>query len=68
MRTPVIRISDSAKKAFQDARVDADVSGDALRLAISARFEGDLFFDPRAASDIAPARGSVNPSPLGDGS
>jgi len=53
MKTPVIRISDAARKAVQDASVNADVGGDPLRLAISARFENDLFFDPRAASDLA---------------
>ena len=53
MKTPVLRISDAARKAIQDASVDPAVGGDALRLAISARFENDLFFDPRAASDIA---------------
>ena len=53
MKTPVLHISDAARKAVQDASVDPDVGGDALRLAISARFENDLFFDPRAASDLA---------------
>ena len=50
MKTPVLRISDAARKAVQDASVD--VGEDALRLAISARFENDLFFGPKAESDI----------------
>jgi len=55
MRTPAIRISDAAKESFQAARVDAgeDAGGDSLRLTISARFEGDLFFGSKAESDIA---------------
>lgn len=53
MKTPVLRISDAARKAVQDASVDLDAGGDALRLAISARFDSELFFDPRAASDVA---------------
>ena len=46
MRTPVIRISELAKKAFQDAAADGgeDASGDFLKLTISSRFEADLFF------------------------
>jgi len=50
---PIVRISDAARKAVQDASADFDVGGDPLRLAISARFESELFFDPRAASDVA---------------
>jgi probable FeS assembly SUF system protein SufT len=54
MKTPVLRISEAARKTIQNASVDPDVGrGDALRLAISARFESDLYFDPRAASDVA---------------
>jgi len=50
MRTPVIRISDSARKAFQDAGMDA--AGDSPRVTISPRFENDLFFGPKVESDI----------------
>ncbi len=55
MRTPVIRISDRARKEFLDARAAAseDAGGDSLRLSISARFEADLFFGSKAESDIA---------------
>lgn len=55
MRTPVIRISDAARKAFQDAPVDPgdDAGGDSVRLTISPRFEPDLFFGPKAEGDIA---------------
>jgi len=53
MSPPVIRISDAARKAVQEASVDPAAAGGALRLAISGRFESDLFFDPRAASDVA---------------
>ena len=55
MRTPVIRISDRARKEFLDARADAveDAGGDSLKLTISSRFESDLFFESKAESDIA---------------
>jgi len=55
MRTPVIRMSDAARKAVQGARVDAgeNAGGDSLKLTISPRFEVDLFFDSQAGSDIA---------------
>ena len=55
MRTPAIRMSDAARKAFQGARVDAgeDAGGDSLKLTISPRFEADLFFASKAESDIA---------------
>lgn len=55
MRTPVIRISDRARKEFQDARVAAgdDAGGDSLRLTIGPRFDPDLFFGSKADSDIA---------------
>ncbi len=50
MRTPAIRMSDAARKAFQDASVDA--GGDSLRLTIDPHFEPDLYFGPKAESDI----------------
>jgi len=53
MKTPVLRISDAARKAIEDASAHPDVGGDALRLVVSARYENDLFFDPRATTDIA---------------
>jgi len=41
MKTPVIRISELAKKAIQDAAAGAgeDAGGDLLKLTISPRFE-----------------------------
>ena len=51
MRTPVIRISELAKKTFQTAGKDA--GGDCLKLTISPSFEAELFFEPKAESDIA---------------
>jgi len=53
MKTPVLHISDAARRAIEDASADPDVGGDALRITISARFENDLFFDPRGANDVA---------------
>lgn len=55
MRTPVIRISDRARKEFQDARATAgeDAGGESLRLTIGPRFDPDLFFGSKADSDIA---------------
>ena len=50
MRTPVIRLSDSARRALQEAAVDA--GGDPLRIQISDRFEYDLFFGSRAEDDL----------------
>ena len=50
MRTPVIRLSDSARRALQEAAVDAD--GESLRIQISDRFEYDLFFGSRAEDDL----------------
>ena len=55
MRTPVIRISELAKKAFQDAAADGgeEAGGDVLKLTISSRFDADLFFGSKEESDIA---------------
>jgi len=55
MKPPVIRISELAKKAFQDAAANGgeDASGDLLKLTISSRFEADLFFGSKSESDIA---------------
>ena len=50
MRTPVIRLSVSARRALQEAAVDA--GGDPLRMRISDRFEYDLFFGSRADGDL----------------
>jgi len=54
MRTPVIRISDAARKALHDASVDASVDAtvDSLRVTISRDFDHELFYDQKAASDI----------------
>jgi monothiol glutaredoxin len=50
MSAPVIRLSDSARRALQDAAVDA--GGDPLRIRISDRWEYDLFFGSRAEDDL----------------
>jgi len=50
MSTPVIRLSDSARRALQDAAVGA--GGDPLRIRISDRWEYDLFFGLRAEGDL----------------
>ncbi|MPY90936.1 MAG: hypothetical protein GEU99_23865 [Luteitalea sp.] len=50
MRAPVIRLSDSARRALQEAAVDA--GGDPLRMRISYRFNHDLFFGLRAEGDL----------------
>jgi monothiol glutaredoxin len=50
MRPPVIRLSDSARRALQEAAVDA--GGDPPRIQISDRFEYDLFFGSRAEDDL----------------
>ncbi len=50
MSTPVIRLSNSARRALQEAAVDA--GGDPLRIRISDRFEYDLFFGSRAEGDL----------------
>ena len=50
MRTPVIRLSDSARRALHEAAVDA--GGDPLRIQISDRLEYDLFFGSRAEGDL----------------
>ena len=50
MSTPVIRLSNSARRARQEAAVDA--GGDPLRIRISDRFEYDLFFGSRAEGDL----------------
>jgi monothiol glutaredoxin len=50
MSTPVIRLSDSARRALQDAAVGA--GGDPLRIRISDRWEYDLFFGSRAEGDL----------------
>jgi probable FeS assembly SUF system protein SufT len=55
MKTPVIRVSERARKEFFAARSAAgeEAGGDALRLVINARFEADLFFGGTADKDIA---------------
>jgi len=50
MRTPVIRLSDLARRAIQEAAVDT--GGDPLRMRISDRFEYDLFFGSPAEGDL----------------
>ena len=45
MKIPTIRLSDAARRAIQDAAVEA--GGDPLRITISDRFEYDLRFDAR---------------------
>jgi monothiol glutaredoxin len=49
MKTPTIRLTDSARRAFQEAMAQAD---GALRLVITERFEHQLSLDERAAEDI----------------
>ena len=69
MWTPVIRLSDSARRALQEAAVDA--GGDPLRIQISDRFEYDLFFGSRAEDDLDVDRGGMtirlDPSSRTDG-
>jgi len=50
MKTPVIRISEAARRAFLDAAANA--GGDQLRLEMSQSFEPEPFFGPKAESDI----------------
>lgn len=50
MRSPVIRLSDSARRALQEAAVDG--GGKPLRIQISDRFEYDLLFGSRAEGDL----------------
>ncbi len=50
MSTPVIRLSDSARRALEEAAVDT--GGDPLRVRISERFKCDLFFGSRAEGDV----------------
>ena len=50
MRTPVIRLSDLARRALQEAAVDT--GGAPLRMRISDRFEYDLFFGSPAEGDL----------------
>jgi len=51
MKTPVIRISEAARRAFLDAAANA--GGDPLRLEMSQSFEPEHFFGPMAEGDIA---------------
>ena len=48
MSTPVIRLSDSARRALREAAV----GGDPLRARISERFDCDLFLGSRAEDDV----------------
>lgn len=48
MSTPVIRLSDSARRALREAAV----GGDPVRIQISERFDCDLFFGSRAEDDV----------------
>jgi monothiol glutaredoxin len=50
MSTPVVRVSDSARRALQEAAVDT--GGDPLRIRISERFDCVLFFGSRAEDDV----------------
>lgn len=50
MNTPVIRLSDSARRALQEAAVDT--GGDPLRIRVSEPFDCDLFFGSRAEDDV----------------
>jgi monothiol glutaredoxin len=47
--TPVIDVSDKAKRAFIEAR---ESESDFVRLEISAKFGYDLFFGPKQAGDV----------------
>jgi monothiol glutaredoxin len=47
---PVVKVTDDAKTAILAAQKEA--GGDPLRVAIGPRHEYDLFFDPKAASDV----------------
>lgn len=57
MRTPIIRLSDSARRALQEAAVEA--GGDPLRIKISDRFEYDLCFGSRAETDLEADCGGI---------
>jgi len=48
MSTPVIRLSDPARRALREAAV----GGDPLRIRISERFDCDLFLGSRAEDDV----------------
>lgn len=48
---PTITVTDAAFAAFRGASGDAEAD-DALRLAIDARFQNDLYFGPKAADDV----------------
>jgi monothiol glutaredoxin len=48
MSTPVIRLSDSARRALREAAV----GGDPLRIRISERFDCDLFLGSPAEDDV----------------
>ena len=49
MSTPVIRLSDSARRVLREAAVD---TGGPLRIRISERFDYDLFLGSRAEDDV----------------
>lgn len=50
MKRPTIRLTESAKQAFQEAASQAD--GAALRLVVSDRFEHELRLGEREADDV----------------
>ena len=51
LHMPTIRISEAAKRALQDAAVDA--GGDSLRFEINERFDHKFVFGSPAEGDIA---------------
>jgi monothiol glutaredoxin len=57
METPIIRLSEAAKRAIQDAAVEA--GGDLLRITVSDRFEYDLRVDARTETDVAVDCGAI---------
>jgi monothiol glutaredoxin len=57
METPIIRLSEAAKRAIQDAAVGA--GGDLLRITVSDRFEYDLRVDARTETDVAVDFGAI---------
>lgn len=48
---PTLEISEAAVAAFRGAAAEGEAD-DALRLAIDARFQHDLYFGPKAAGDV----------------
>ncbi|GAC1468382.1 MAG: hypothetical protein PVSMB1_17180 [Gemmatimonadaceae bacterium] len=57
METPIIRLSEAAKRAIQDAAVEA--GGDLLRITVRDRFECELCVDARTETDVAVDCGAI---------